>query len=166
MDLEVIDNINKLSSLNKALYIDYHYKAMQLNLKKYDKFSMAHSIETRFPFLDFRLACFCFSLPNSLKIKKGFTKINLRKIMNNKLPNSVLNRVKKKGFNPENTYFNDEYKRFIHDTILSNDFQSENMWKGKEIIENLQNKNFNLKNIFKFIQIFYLKKTFKEFVND
>ena len=83
--------------------------------------------------------------------------------MKNKLPNSVLTRVKKKGFNPENTYFNNEYKSFLHDTISSHDFQNENMWKGKEITTHLNDRNISLKNIFKFIQIFYLKKTFKKF---
>ena len=42
---------------------------MSLNLKKYDKFSMAHGIETRFPFLDYRLASFCFALANKDKIE-------------------------------------------------------------------------------------------------
>ena len=47
---------------------------MQMNLKKYDKFSMAHGIECRFPFLDWKLAAFCFSLPEQSKISNGFTK--------------------------------------------------------------------------------------------
>jgi len=159
------DNLESLNNLNKNLYIDYHYKAMSLNLKKYDKFSMAHSIETRFPFLDYRLACFSFSLPNQFKIKNGYTKKILRDIMKGKLPENILSRVKKKGFNPENTYFNKEYKKFIFDTVSSKSFQCENLWKGDEIKCHLENKDVNLKNIFKFIQIFYIKKTFKDFSN-
>ena len=46
------EDLSKLSNLNKSLYIDYHFRAMQMNLKKYDKFSMAHGVECRFPFLD------------------------------------------------------------------------------------------------------------------
>ena len=159
------DNLESLNNLNKNLYIDYHYKAMSLNLKKYDKFSMAHSIETRFPFLDYRLACFSFSLPNQFKIKNGYTKKILRDVMKGKLPENILSRVKKKGFNPENTYFNKEYKKFISDTVSSKSFQSENLWKGGEIKGYLESKDVNLKNIFKFIQIFYIKKTFKDFSN-
>ena len=52
------DKIEHLSNLNKELYTDYHYRAMQMNLRKYDKFSMAHGVECRFPFLDWRLATY------------------------------------------------------------------------------------------------------------
>ena len=70
-----------------------------------------------------------------------------------------------KGKLPENTYFNKEYKKFIFDTVSSKSFQCENLWKGDEIKCHLENKDVNLKNIFKFIQIFYIKKTFKDFSN-
>ena len=124
---------------------------------------MAHSIETRFPFLDYRLACFSFSLPNKFKISGGYTKKILRDVMKNSLPKNITGRIKKKGFNPENSYFNNEYKKFIYETISSKSFQNENIWDGKSILTSLNNDNLNLKNIFKFIQIYYLKKTFKEY---
>ena len=136
---------------------------MSLNLKKYDKFSMAHGIETRFPFLDYRLASFCFALPNKYKIKNGFTKKILRDVMRNKLPESVLNRVKKKGFSPENSYFNEEYQSFIKDTVSNSDFQNEPIWNGHKIKDYVHSKNKNYKKIFKYIQVYYIKKTFKEF---
>ena len=157
------DEISKLTNLNQNLYVDYHYKSMSLNLKKYDKFSMAHGIETRFPFLDYRLASFCFALPNKYKIKNGFTKKILRDVMRNKLPESVLNRVKKKGFSPENSYFNEEYQSFIKDTVSNSDFQNEPIWNGHKIKDYVHSKNKNYKKIFKYIQVYYIKKTFKEF---
>mgnify|MGYP001169526609 CR=1 FL=1 len=52
-----------------------------MNLKKYDKFSMAHGVECRFPFLDWKLAAFCFSLPGQSKISNGFTKRILRDVI-------------------------------------------------------------------------------------
>jgi len=159
------DKISNLTNLNQNLYVDYHYKSLSLNLKKYDKFSMAHGIETRFPFLDYRLASFCFFLPNKYKIKNGFTKKILRDVMRNKLPKLVLNRVKKKGFNPENNYFNKEYHSFIKDTVSNSDFQNEPIWNGDKIKDyvhsNSNNKDY--KKIFKYIQIYYIKKMFKEF---
>ena len=157
------DNLENLNQLNKNLYIDFHYKAMTLNLKKYDKFSMAHGVETRFPFMDYRLACFCFSLPNKFKLRNGFTKKILRDSMKSRLPFNVLSRVKKKIFNPEDNFFNKEYRKFIHDTASSKSFQNENIWKGKEILKYISNKDANLKDIFKFIQIFYIKQTFRDF---
>ena len=69
------ENLNILSSLNKSLYVDYHFKVLQMNLKKYDKFSMAHGVECRFPFLDWKLATFCFSLPENQKLAMDLQKI-------------------------------------------------------------------------------------------
>ena len=68
-----------------------------MNLKKYDKFSMAHGVECRFPFLDWKLATFCFSLPEKSKIGDGFTKKILRDVIRDFLPKDVINRVAKKG---------------------------------------------------------------------
>ena len=81
----------------KEDYFEGHYNLLKAfyNLKKYDKFSMAHSIESRFPFLDYRLVKFCFSLPNKFKIKNGLTKKILRDVMRNKLPEKIVNQVKK-----------------------------------------------------------------------
>jgi len=157
------DEISNLTKLNQDLYVDYHSKAMSLTLKKFDKFSMAHGIETRFPFLDYRLANFCFALPNKFKINNGFTKKILRDVMRNKLPDSVLNRLKKKGFTPENSYFNKEYQGFIKDTVSDNDFQNESMWKGHQIKDYVHSNNADYKKIFKYMQVYYIKKTFKEF---
>jgi asparagine synthase (glutamine-hydrolysing) len=157
------DEISNLTKLNQDLYVDYHSKAMSLTLKKFDKFSMAHGIETRFPFLDYRLANFCFALPNKFKINNGFTKKILRDVMRNKLPESVLNRLKKKGFTPENSYFNKEYQGFIKDTVSDNDFQNESMWKGHQIKDYVHSNNADYKKIFKYMQVYYIKKTFKEF---
>jgi len=75
------EDISSLSLLNKSLYIDYHYKSMQVVLKKFDKLAMAHGVESRSPFLDWRLATYLFSLPTQAKIGNGFTKRILRDAM-------------------------------------------------------------------------------------
>ena len=58
-------------------------------LRYEDKNSMRHGVETRLPFLDYRLVEFCLSLPGSLKISEGWTKFILRKSMSGKMPDSV-----------------------------------------------------------------------------
>ena len=42
---------------------------------------MRHSIETRLPFLDYRLVEFCISIPAAHKIHDGWTKYVLRRAM-------------------------------------------------------------------------------------
>ncbi len=63
-----------------------------------DRMSMAFSIESRVPFLDYRLVEFCFQLPYREKIKHGLTKAILRTAMAGILPESIRDRKDKQGF--------------------------------------------------------------------
>jgi len=78
-------------------------------LKWEDKNSMAHSIETRLPFLDYQLVELCLSIQNSFKLQDGWSKYILRKNMNNILPKEIVWRKKKIGFNaPNNLWIPDK----------------------------------------------------------
>lgn len=68
-------------------------------LKYEDKNSMANSIETRLPFLDYRCVETALSLPHDFKIKNGWTKYLLRKGIESKLPKEIVWRKNKLGFN-------------------------------------------------------------------
>lgn len=70
-----------------------------------DRNSMFHSIEARLPFLDHRLVEFSLNLPLNLKINKNETKYVLRKSLQGKLPNSVVNRTDKKGFEAPSAFW-------------------------------------------------------------
>lgn len=74
-------------------------------LKYEDKNSMAHSVETRLPFLDYRCVELAVSLPNQYKIKDGWTKNILRKAVDQLLPKEIVWRKNKFGFAaPEQTW--------------------------------------------------------------
>ena len=59
---------------------------------------MAHSVESRLPFLDHRLVEFAFGLPFDLKMRGAQTKLILRRAFANDLPTEILNRQNKIGF--------------------------------------------------------------------
>lgn len=63
-----------------------------------DRNSMAWSIETRLPFLDYRLVEFGVGLRTSLKIRNGWSKYILRKTAERMLPASIAWRRSKIGF--------------------------------------------------------------------
>lgn len=63
-----------------------------------DRDSMAHGIESRVPFLDYRLVETSLSLPDDCKLKQGVTKVVLREAMSGILPESVRMRMDKMGF--------------------------------------------------------------------
>ncbi|HYF32002.1 MAG TPA: asparagine synthase (glutamine-hydrolyzing) [Chitinophagaceae bacterium] len=63
-----------------------------------DRNSMHHSIEARMPFLDHRLVEFVYNLPDTQKIRDGFSKAILRQALGDVLPEKVKNRQNKLGF--------------------------------------------------------------------
>ena len=67
-------------------------------LRYEDKNSMAFSIETRLPFLDYRLVEFLISINPEFKLYKGWSKYLLRNFANNKLPEELTWRKNKMGF--------------------------------------------------------------------
>ncbi len=80
-----------------------------------DRNSMMHSIESRVPFLDYRLVEFGLSLPDEMKIKNGVTKHILRKALQKELPESIYARHSKLGFPaPENEWMKTQHPWFIN----------------------------------------------------
>ncbi len=85
-------------------YSDLNIFQAEHFLTKLDRVSMAHSIESRTPFLDHKLVSAIFSIDPKLRYEDGVTKSLLKQIMANKLDNTILTR-KKKGFsNPYMEY--------------------------------------------------------------
>ena len=69
-----------IKGFNQKLYYDFHYGSLPLILEKFDKISMSHGIESREPFLDWRIVTLLFSLPTSLKFNENESKIILKKL--------------------------------------------------------------------------------------
>jgi asparagine synthase (glutamine-hydrolysing) len=82
------------------LYKDLMQGGLQELLRYADRNSMAHSREVRLPFLNHELIDFCFSLPDSFKLKLGWTKYIMREAFKDILPHEVVWRKDKVGFEP------------------------------------------------------------------
>ncbi len=59
-----------------------------------DRMGMANSIEGRYPFLDYRVIEFCAALPPRLKLNGITEKFLLKRLMKNRLPESIVRRPK------------------------------------------------------------------------
>lgn len=88
-------------------------------LRYEDKNSMAHSVEARLPFLDYRLVEMAVSLSESVKIHEGWTKWVLRESMKQVLPRSVAWRRDKKGFEAPEAQWLERHRREMHDTVMA-----------------------------------------------
>lgn len=84
--------------LDRAMYVDIKTWLVDDILVKVDRSTMAHSLEARAPFLDYRLVEFAASLPVDLKMRGFQKKYLLKKSQAGRLPDSVLQR-RKQGFN-------------------------------------------------------------------
>jgi asparagine synthase (glutamine-hydrolysing) len=71
---------------------------LQMLLHWEDRDSMAHSIESRVPFLDYRLVEFVLGLPDEYKLSDGMTKRVLREALSGILPDAIRDRMDKLGF--------------------------------------------------------------------
>jgi asparagine synthase (glutamine-hydrolysing) len=63
-----------------------------------DRNSMAHSVEARLPFLDYRLVSLLFQLGSEWKMRGPWNKYILREAMRGCIPESVRSRPDKMGF--------------------------------------------------------------------
>jgi asparagine synthase (glutamine-hydrolysing) len=84
--------------LNRTLYWSLRRTSLPALLHNEDRMSMAFSVETRLPFLDYRLVEFCCGLPASWKIQGTTTKRILREAMKDLLPRALVERRDKKGY--------------------------------------------------------------------
>ncbi len=89
-----------VTKLNDILFFNVAEMGLEELLRYADRSSMAHGREVRLPFLDHHLVEFIFSLPANFKIHDGWTKWLLRKAMDTKLPDEIVWRKDKVGYEP------------------------------------------------------------------
>ena len=105
--------------LSRMLYFDTKTWLVDDLLIKADRMSMANSIELRVPFLDHRLVEQAALLPSREKIRNSRTKVILKRIMQDRLPQRIISR-RKMGFpTPLETMFRGELFDYAHATLLS-----------------------------------------------
>jgi asparagine synthase (glutamine-hydrolysing) len=87
--------MNSILSMSRAQLTT---NSLRMLLHWEDRSSMAHSVESRVPFLDYRLVEFVLGLPDDYKLSGGVTKRVLRAGMSGVLPVRIRDRMDKIGF--------------------------------------------------------------------
>ncbi len=163
----IAGNLYGSSSLNDALLDHFEYKLEHL-LKWDDRNSMASSVESRVPFLDYHLVERTLATQSSEKIKDGVTKSILRRAMKGTLPEKIRNRMDKVGFDtPQDEWLRTPvFQEYIEALISSKSFKNRgyfNVQKVHELYQKHVNKEVNIsKEIWKWI---HLELWFREFID-
>lgn len=103
--------------LNKMLYLDVNTLLPNEILYFNDMLSMAHSMEVRTPFLDYRLAELACSIPGSLKIRDGQLKYILRRVAARYVSSEILDRPKEGFVLPKNTWLRAGLSGLLEDVL-------------------------------------------------
>ena len=96
-----------------------------------DKNSMAHSIESRLPYLDYRLVELAVSISGDFKMREGWSKWALRKVSERHLPHEIAWRRDKIGFEAPSADLLRDNRRAITERIESSEIGRE--WLRRNI---------------------------------
>ena len=163
----IAENLYNSESLNEALIDHFEYKLEHL-LKWEDRNSMCFSLEARVPFLDYRLVERTLATSGDVIIKGGMTKHLLRQAMCDILPEKILNRRDKIGFEtPQDEWFKEPvWKSLISDILKSSSFTERGIVDSFEAIKmynaHLSGKKDASKEIWKWVN---LELWFREFID-
>ena len=136
--------VNEISRFNLPALLRYE-----------DKNSMRFAIETRLPFIDYRIVEFALSIPVAHKINRGWTKYAIRKAANSVMPRSITWRTNKIGFEPPVSSWlskSEYFMKAIHQSNLLKELSS-------NIPPTIKDKNllWKMYNIAKWEEIFSIK---------
>lgn len=126
-------------TLDSALRGAIQLAPLPLYLRVEDRNSMAHSVEARLPFLDYRLISLLFSLPDEWKVRGPWTKYVLRESMRGLLPELVRTRIDKMGFpTPAQRWFQGALREPMHDMLASQEVRTRGIYNVDAIRRDLE----------------------------
>jgi asparagine synthase (glutamine-hydrolysing) len=163
----IVSGLYASPNLQEALLDHFEYKLEHL-LKWEDRNSMWFSLESRVPFLDYRLVEKTLSLPSGWIIRQGTTKHILREAMKGILPEPIRKRPDKIGFlTPEDSWFREPYFReFIQDIISSKTFLEREFFDAGKVKRRLEKHLSGQVNISKEIwKWIHLEMWFRMFID-
>jgi len=123
------------SDLKQRLLQDLTTYSLPSLLRYEDRNSMAHSIESRIPFLDQELVEWVFRLPPSAIIRDGWSRAVLREGLRDDLPDKIRRRRWKVGFTTPEMRWLRARRAIIQGLFRSPAFESRKYWDGTAVAE-------------------------------
>jgi asparagine synthase (glutamine-hydrolysing) len=111
---------------------------LPLLLRVEDRNSMAHSVETRVPFLDHRLAAYGLSLPIEWRLRGRWNKYALREALRGRIPERVRTRQEKMGFPvPTGRWFAHDLYEPLRDLLGSQAARERGLYRTANLVKEL-----------------------------
>lgn len=121
---------DRRGTIAQQSYVQLTRSCLPMLLRYEDRNSMAHSIESRTPFLDYRLVEFVYGLPSDHKLFEGTTKRILRESMKGILPEPIRTRKDKMAFvTAEEEWIKKQHSSLFRDRLYQAVEQSQGVIK-------------------------------------
>lgn len=126
--------------LNQMLFAEWTFQLPDQALAFVDFLSMAHSVEVRSPFLDYRLIEYLARVPGSMKIRDGVTKSLLKQALRGVIPQEVIERPKEGFVQPSNNWL-PLYEQDIRDRLSPDHLKSHGFF-NVDYVQTILDKHF------------------------
>jgi asparagine synthase (glutamine-hydrolysing) len=139
-----------------------------VNLLHYgDAVSMTHSLESRLPFMDYRLVEFVFKLPSEYKVRNGVGKYIHREAMKGIVPDCILDNKVKFGFDsPLVHLFSKDDQNSPAGVLLSKRCLQRGLFNEEAIRKALVEQRTNKKNHSRYLyRMLSVELWFREFID-
>ena len=139
------ENSKKCDVLIKSSIVDLKTYLPNDMLYYGDIMSMANSFEVRFPLIDHKIVEFMTSIDSKWKIKDGQTKYLMKKLLDGKIPEPIINK-KKLGLNPPiGIWLKNDLKILITDYLSKEIIEKRGLFNYEFVNQMIYEFNNNIK---------------------
>jgi asparagine synthase (glutamine-hydrolysing) len=164
---ELWANYEKLDKLTRMQLTDTKMYLPGDILVKVDRMSMANSLETRAPLLDYRMVEFAIGLPVNLKMKSGVSKYVLKQVLKNYVPPRIMQKSKQGFAVPIGSWFQTSLAGYTRDILLDSKSRNRGLLKSDVVEKVLQLHSSGRRDYSEWIyMLLMLELWFQSFVDD
>jgi len=129
------DGFDSYNRLNKSQWLESEiFMSSYLLSSQGDRVSMANSVEGRYPFLDYRVMEFASKLPADYKMHGLNEKYILKRMMQDRLPDSVLKRPKQAYRAPiSSSFLSSPAKEYVMTLLSENDIKQTGLFSNDNV---------------------------------
>ena len=137
IEMQVAQKFEGVDLLSRAQWLEINlFMSGYLLSSQGDRMAMAHSVEGRYPFLDYRIMEFCMKLSPDHKMKGLNEKFLLKKMMTGKLPVEIIKRPKQSYRAPIlESFLSDDAPGYISEMLSEPQLQHSGIFDSSKVTQ-------------------------------